>query len=128
VKKTEKRPKFSLIYPISELRVIDEHGAEDECLSFWGVSSRLPFRSPGVADARSWVYAAAANCRGVAMNVRWVVLTTLGLLLLGLPLMVGCGGGGTDSGPAEEPNVGPGGPPGAAPGITTKPAKSAKGK
>jgi hypothetical protein len=30
------------------------------------------------------------------------------VLLLGTPLMSGCGG--HDSGPAEEPNVGPGGP------------------
>jgi hypothetical protein len=92
-----------------------------------GVSSRLLFRSPGVADVRSWVYA-AANGRGEVMNVRRVVLTTVGVLLLGLPLMVGCSGGGTDTGPTEEPNVGPGGPPGDAPAITTKPAKSPKGK
>jgi hypothetical protein len=61
------------------------------------------------------------------MIVRWVVRTTLGVLLLGLPLMVGCGGG-SDNGPTEEPNVGPGGPPGGMKGTDSKPAKPAPGK
>jgi hypothetical protein len=64
------------------------------------------------------------------MMVRWVVRTTLGVLLLGLPLMVGCGGG-SDSGPTEEPNVGPGGPAPALKGAgagPSSPASSAPGK
>jgi hypothetical protein len=62
------------------------------------------------------------------MMVRWSVHATLGVLLLGLPLMVGCGGGGSENGPAEAPNVGPGGPPGAPPLSATKPAKPAPRK
>ena len=65
------------------------------------------------------------------MDVRWLIRTTLGVLLLGPFPLVGCGcggGGSSENGPAEEPNIGPGGPPGVVKGATSKPASPAPKK
>jgi hypothetical protein len=62
------------------------------------------------------------------MSLRWVVRTTLVVLLLGLPPIFGCGGS-SDNGPTEEPNIGPASPPGA--GVldsASKPTRSASKK
>jgi len=49
------------------------------------------------------------------MKLRSKVSLSVGVLWLGLSVAPGCGGGpAVDTGPVEEPNVGPGGPPGIA--------------
>lgn len=44
------------------------------------------------------------------MKRRLTVGKVVGVLLLGLCAISGCGGGSVDTGPAEEPNIGPGVP------------------
>ena len=46
------------------------------------------------------------------MNVRSIVFQTVGVLLLGLCGVSGCGGPLSDTGPTEQPNIGPGIPAG----------------
>jgi len=46
------------------------------------------------------------------MKLRSKMSLAVGILWLGLGMASGCGGPAVDTGPVEEPNVGPGGPPG----------------
>lgn len=46
------------------------------------------------------------------MNVRSIAFQTVGVLFLGLCGVSGCGGPLSDTGPTEQPNIGPGVPAG----------------
>lgn len=48
------------------------------------------------------------------MRFRLVVNTLLAGVMIGVFALPGCGGSSTDNGPADEPNMGPGGPAGGA--------------
>ena len=62
---------------------------------------------------------------GVVSRVRKL----LALLLACVPLCVGCGGDTAETEPADEPSIGPGGPPGGGKGEpTTSPFGSGKGE
>jgi len=63
------------------------------------------------------------------MSYRSRVRKTIGILSIGLCVASGCGTASVDTGPVEEPNIGPGGPPGGGKVQFKKvppPSKSAK--
>jgi hypothetical protein len=69
------------------------------------------------------------------MSFRSLVVKSLCVPLLTIPLIGGCGAAVEETGPAEEPNVGPGQPPGKPPAgmgkgapAVTKPAAANKEK
>ena len=62
------------------------------------------------------------------MNDRFTVRGRFGAWVFGFALLSGCGGGTVDTGPAEQPNVGPGMPPGKAEKVSGGASASSPGK